>query len=211
MVKIAKDQKCRLCRREQVKLFLKGQRCLSAKCPIERKGAVSPGARGDGERGRRRRLSEYGRQLREKQKAKRLYGVRERKFRRYFEKARKAGQETGEALMQALESRLDNVVYRLGLAPSRLMARQLVSHGHVLVNGKKVDIPSYSVKEEEVVSLKPEAAKIPAVSEILNDKDFVVPSWLEKKGIAGKIKRLPKRDEIEADIDEQLIIEFYSR
>lgn len=209
MARVAKDKKCRLCRREGVKLFLKGARCLSLKCPIEKKGAVPPGVRGT--RTRRRRLSEYGRQLREKQKAKRLYGVTEKQFRRYFEKAKKVRASTGEALMQILESRLDNIVSRLGLAPSRSVARQLVSHGHILVDGKKVDIPSYFVKEGNVVSLNPKAAKIPIVAQTLESSEIVVPDWLEKKAVAGRIKRLPKREEIEADVDEKLIIEFYSR
>jgi len=192
-----------------VKLFLKGARCLSPKCPIEKKGAVPPGVRGT--RIRRRRLSEYGRQLREKQKAKRLYGVSEKQFRRYYQKAKKVRASTGEVLMQTLESRLDNIVFRLGLAPSRSVARQIVSHGQVLVDGKKVNIPSYLVKEGQVISLKPKAIKIPIIAQVLGSDEVVMPGWLEKKAAVGRIKSLPKREEIEADVDEQLIIEFYSR
>lgn len=209
MARVTRDKKCRLCRREGVKLFLKGARCLSPKCPIERKGAVPPGVRGT--RMRSRRLSEYGRQLREKQKAKRLYGVSEKMFRRYLEQAKKEKQSTREALMQTLESRLDNIVYRLGLAPSRSVARQLVSHGAILVDGKKVNVPSYLTREGEVVALLPKAAKNPIVEQVLKSDEVVIPSWLEKKGPAGKIKRLPKREEIEASVDEGLIIDFYSR
>jgi small subunit ribosomal protein S4 len=192
-----------------MKLFLKGDRCLSQKCPIEKKGAVPPGTHGLGRR--RRKLSEYGLQLREKQKAKRLYGIRERQFKKYFDRARKERQATGEALFQFLESRLDNVVYRLGLAPSRTMARQLVTHGHIQVDGKKVDIPSYEVGVEETVALSPKGVKIGLVKEYLERKDVKIPDWLEKKATVGKVKRLPKRDEIEANINEQAIVEYYSR
>jgi len=203
------DAKCRLCRREGVKLFLKGDRCFSPKCPLEKKGAVPPGTHGLGRR--RRRLSEYGVQLREKQKAKRLYGVRERQFKKYFDRARKEKQATGEVLFQILESRLDNVIYRLGLAPSRTTARQLISHGHIQIDGKKVNIPSYEVKLGEIVALTPQGAKIKSVKDHLERKDAAIPAWLEKKATVGQVKRLPKRDEIEANINEQTIVEFYSR
>lgn len=203
------DAKCRLCRREGMKLFLKGDRCLSQKCPIEKKGAVPPGAHGLGRR--RRRPSEYGLQLREKQKAKRLYGVRERQFKKYFDRARKEKQATGEVLFQLLESRLDNVVYRLGLVPSRTTARQLISHGHIQVEGKKVDIPSYEVRLGETVGLSPKGMKIGLIRDFLERKDVKIPAWLEKKATVGKVKRLPKRDEIEANINEQTIVEYYSR
>lgn len=209
MARETRDKKCRFCRREGVKLFLKGERCLSPSCPIEKKGAVPPGNRGTRMRGSR--PSDYGRQLREKQKAKRLYGISEKKFRLYFDEAREAGKNTGEALMQTLESRLDNLVYRLGLAPSRSVGRQLVSHGHVFVNGKRVDVPSYLIRPEDVISLNPKAVKNPIIEKILKNEEAVIPSWLEKKGPAGKVVRLPKREEIEADVDERLIIEFYSR
>jgi len=202
------DSKCRLCRREGTKLFLKGERCFSPKCPLEKKGAVAPGQHG---LKMRRRLSEYGVQLREKQKAKRTYGVLERQFRRYFKKAFKKRGVTGEALLQLLESRLDNVVYRLGFVPSRSVARQLVHHGHILVDGKKVDIPSYQVKPGQVINLNPKAMKIEVVKKSLAEKKKEIPSWLQKKAAVGKIIRLPTREEIGADIAEQLIVEYYSR
>ena len=202
------DSKCRLCRREGTKLFLKGERCFSPKCPLEKKGAVAPGQHG---LKMRRRLSEYGVQLREKQKAKRTYGVLERQFRRYFKKAFKKRGVTGEALLQLLELRLDNVVYRLGFVPSRSVARQLVHHGHILVDGKKVDIPSYQVKPGQVINLNPKAMKIEVVKKSLAEKKKEIPSWLQKKAAVGKIIRLPTREEIGADIAEQLIVEYYSR
>jgi len=202
------DSKCRLCRREGTKLFLKGERCFSPKCPLEKKGAVAPGQHG---LKMRRRLSEYGVQLREKQKAKRTYGVLERQFRRYFKKAFKKRGVTGEALLQLLESRLDNVVYRLGFVPSRSVARQLVRHGHILVDGKKVDIPSYQVKPGQVINLNPKAMKMEVVKKSLAEKKKEIPSWLQKRAAVGKIIRLPTREEIGADIAEQLIVEYYSR
>lgn len=203
-----KDAKCRLCRREGVKLFLKGTRCFSPKCPIERRGGVPAGQHG--QRGLRR-LSEFGVQLREKQKAKRLYGVLERQFRRNFEQAAKVREATGEALLQLLETRLDNVVYRLGFTLSRGIARQLVTHGHILVDGKKVNIPSYRVRSGEIISLAPKGLKISQVKTALEEKDRVIPGWLERKAAVGKVVRLPKREEIDASINEQLIVEFYSR
>jgi small subunit ribosomal protein S4 len=202
------DAKCKLCRREGTKLYLKGARCYSPKCPLERKGATVPGEHGQK---RRSKLSDYGFQLREKQKLKRYYGVLERPFRRYYQIARKAKQDTGEKLLQILESRLDNLVYRAGFAPSRSVARQLVSHGHILVDAKKVNIPSYLVKPGQVVSLSPQAQKINLVAETLADKDINVPSWLKRKAVLAKLERLPKRDEIDVDVQEQLIVEFYSR
>jgi small subunit ribosomal protein S4 len=202
------DPKCRLCRREGVKLFLKGERCFSLKCPIEKKGAVPPGQHGlkSG-----RRLSDFGKQLREKQKAKRLYGILERQFKNYFEKASKAKGNTGELLLQFLELRLDNLVYRLGLVSSRSIARQLINHGHVLVDGKKITIPSYQVKTGQVVSLGTKGLKINHVQEALKDRGFRTPKWLSRKAAVGKIERLPKREEIEVDINQDLIVEFYSR
>jgi len=202
------DAKCRRCRREGVKLFLKGERCYSAKCPIDKKGAVPPGEHGAK---RRRRPSDYGLQLREKQKVKRLYGVLERQFRRYFNQASKVKAMTGEVLLQLLETRLDNVTYRLGLAASRSISRQLVSHGFIQVNGKKVNIPSYQARPGDVISLVPAGLNLSRVKESLADKDRKVSSWLQRKAVIGKILRLPKREEIEADIDENLIVEYYSR
>jgi small subunit ribosomal protein S4 len=202
------DAKCKLCRREGIKLYLKGKRCYSPKCPLDRKGAVVPGEHGQK---RQSKMSEYGQQLREKQKLKRLYGLTERPFRRYFQMARKTKEATGEKLLQLLESRLDNLVYRAGLAPSRSVARQLVTHGNVQVDGKKVDVVSFSVKPGQVISLSPTAQKIPLIAETLANKEINVPKWLKRKAIAAKLERLPEREEIDADIQEQLIVEFYSR
>lgn len=204
------DPKCRLCRREGVKLFLKGDRCFSPQCPLEKKGAVPPGAHGH-KRARGWRLSEYGRRLREKQKLKRLYGVTEKQFKKYVDKAKKAKTETGETLLQILEGRLDNIVYRLGFAPAKSTARQLVSHGHVLVDDKKVDISSYQVKPGQVVTLKPKSLKLQQVTISLGKKDFSLPDWLERKGPVGRMKRLPTREEIGGEIDERLVVEYYSR
>lgn len=203
-----KDAKCRLCRREGVKLFLKGTRCFSSKCPIEKRGGVPPGQHG--QRGRRR-SSEYGLQLREKQKSKRLYGVLERQFRRYYQEAAKNKEATGAVLLQFLERRLDNVFYRLGFAQSRGIARQLVNHGHVLVDGKKVDIPSYRVKAGQMISVSPKGLTIDLVKTALAEKDRAIPKWLKRKAAVGKVERLPEREEIETDINEKLIIEFYSK
>lgn len=199
--------KCRLCRRQNTKLFLKGDRCYSPKCPIERKGALPPGQHG--QRGRRR-ISDFGKQLREKQKAKRIYGILERQFKRYFDLASKKKGIRGEALMQILESRLDNVVYRLGFTPSRSVAKQIISHGHVLVNGKKVNIVSYNTKPNEIISLKPKALELPIIKKIVDSKIKPV-AWLEKKAVVGKVIRYPKKEEIDTDINDQLIIEYYSR
>lgn len=201
------DAKCRRCRREGAKLFLKGSRCYSAKCPIAKKGAVPPGQHGL----RRRRPSSYALQLREKQKVKRLYGVLERQFRRYFDQARQVRQATGEALLQILESRLDNVVYRLGFVSSRSLGRQLVNHGFVKVNDQKVDVPSFLVRPGQTISLTSRGLELDYVKQSLADKDRQIPSWLQRQAAIGKIVRLPKREEIEADIDEDLIVEYYSR
>lgn len=200
--------KCRLCRREGKKLFLKGKRCYLPKCPIDRKGAVAPGMRGTKVRPH---TSEYGLQLREKQKAKRIYGVLERQFKNYFTEARKAKGMTGEKFLIFLESRLDNVVYRLNLTPSRSVSKQLVSHGHVKVNNKTVNIPSYRVKTDDVVTISAAGLKIPQVSETFAEKSDIIPPWLERKAAVGRVKRLPTREEIAEDINEQLIVEFYSR
>ena len=198
---------CRLCRREKMKLFLKGERCYTH-CPIEKKGAVPPGQHGL--KSSMKRMSDYGRQLREKQKVKRIYSLSERQMKNYFQKAFKVRQATGEALLQLLESRLDNVLYRLGFVNSRQLARQLVGHKHILVDGKKVNIPSYQLKETQTVSLGPKALKLASVKKALAEKTKV-PEWLKKKAAVGQMVRLPKRDEIEGDIDDQLIVEYYSR
>ncbi len=202
--------KCRLCRREGKKLFLKGPRCFTAKCPIERKGAIPPGQHGY--KSLRKKLSVYGLQLREKQKVKRIYGLREEQFKRVFAIATKNPEATGVKLLQLLETRLDNVVYRLGFALSRSAARQLVRHGHILVNDKKVTIPSYQVRVGDTIALKSKSTQIKDVAlalETTKDKDIV--GWLQRKGHQGKILRIPERHEIDGDINEQLIVEFYSR
>lgn len=203
------NPKCRLCRREGIKLFLKGERCFSSKCPIDKKGAVPPGVHGPKKRGGR--FSEYGLRLREKQKLKRLYSLAEKQFKKYVSRAKRASRETGGALFQFLESRLDNVVYRLGFAPGKTAARQLVSQGHVLVDDKKVDIPSYQVKPGQVVSLRPKSLKIQSIETMLKKKDIDIPDWLEKKGPIGKMVRLPSKEEIRGEVDERLVVEYYSR
>lgn len=202
------DAKCRLCRREGVKLFLKGARCYSPKCPIEKRGGQIPGQHG--KKQGRPRLSGFGIQLREKQKAKRLYGVLEGQFHRYYDEAIKSTENTGEVLMQLLETRLDNLVYRLGFTQSRSLARQLVTHGNVLIDGKKIDVPSYSVRPGQTISISPRGAKINFVVEALKS-ETAAPSWLSRKAVVGKLERLPSREEIGGDIKENLIIEFYSR
>jgi len=202
--------KFRLDRREGTNLFLKGKRSISGKHPIDRKGAVPPGQHGN--RALRKKRSEYGIQLREKQKVKRMYGILERQFRLYYEKAAKTRGATGEVLLQSLETRLDNTIYRLGFTSSRAQGRQLTTHGHVLVNEKKVDIPSFNLKVGDVISLSLKAQKFVLVEEALEaKKDDELSSWLDRKGLVGKVKSLPDREGIGADINEQLIVEFYSR
>ena len=201
------DAKCRLCRREGEKLYLKGARCYTPKCPIDKRGAQPPGQHG---KKMHRRLSSYGIQLREKQKVKRIYSVLERQFRRYYQEAMKSPQNTGERLLQLLESRLDNIVYRLGLTQSRSLARQLVTHGHIQVDGKKVDIPSYLVKPDQIVSLSKKGSQLLVIKESLEQKP-TPPKWLSRKAIVGRMERLPVRDEMSESIKENLIIEFYSR
>lgn len=207
MANVLMSEKCRLCRAAGEKLFLKGERC-SLKCPIDRKGAVPPGQHGAR---RKRKPSDYGVRLLEKQKLKRVYGISESELKRYFEEARKVREATGEAMLQIIESRLDNLVYRLGMAPSRRLARQLVSHGHVLVDGKEVNIPSYRVKPGQVISLDEKALAIPEVKKLAEKKEESIPKWLEKKAAVGKLTRLPKREEIGTNVSEQMIVEFYSR
>ncbi len=185
--------KRRLSRREGVALFAKDAKA------IERKGAVPPGMHGV--RGRRR-ISEYRLQLREKQKTKRIFGLLERQFRNYFQEASRVKGTTGLTMLQFLETRLDNVVYKLGFAGSRAQARQMVSHGHVFVDGKKINIPSYRVKIEQVVALSVKLGD--------NITSVTLPSWLEKKALVGKVLRMPERDEVE-QVDERLIVEYYSR
>ena len=192
--------KDRLSRREAFDIFSAGAKLTRLNVP--------PGVHGPkGVRG----SSQYGKQLREKQKVKRLYGVLEKQFRRYVGEALKSKGNTGEALLISLERRLDNTVYRLGLTPSRPAARQIVSHGHVLINGKKVNIPSFSLKIGDTVTLDSKASNIPEVKKVLDQKDIKVPSWLERKALVGKVSTLPKREDIIEPINEQDIVEFYSR
>ena len=160
---------------------------------------------------RRRKVSEYGMQLREKQKVKRFYGLFEKQFKRYFEIASRRKGITGEILLVLLEQRLDNVVFRMGLVESRSVARQLVGHGHVLVDGKKVTIPSYQIKPGQTVTLAAKALKLESVKQAMTDKSRKIPAWLKRKAVVGKMARLPEREEVDTDIDEHLIIEFYSR
>lgn len=176
---------------------------------LEKRLTVLPGQRGAG--ARRRKTSEYGLQLREKQRAKQMFGILERQFRRYYEEAARARGATGETLLQILERRLDNVVYRLGFTVTRPMARQLVGHGHVYVNDRRVNIPSFQVKPGDVIRLSEAAAKIPVVQELIETGATAVPGWLEKSGTTGRVLRLPATDEMEQRLDMALIVEFYSR
>ncbi len=203
---------CRLCRRESMKLFLKGQRCYSEKCAIEKRN-FAPGEHG---RIGRRRIQTvgYGTQLREKQKVKRIYGVLERQFRNYFSKAARRKGITGELLLQALERRLDNVVYRLGLATSRAQARQWVRHGHILVNDRRVNIPSYQVSRGDEIAVKAKSQKNPLVQGALQDAlGRGVPQWLQLQveEFKGQVVELPRREDIAVPIEEQLIVELYSK
>jgi small subunit ribosomal protein S4 len=201
---------CRLCRREGMKLFLKGERCYTEKCAIEKRN-FPPGQHG---KSRRAKLAGYGIQLREKQKVKRIYGVLENQFRRYFESAERQRGITGETLLQLRERRLDNVVYRLGLATSRAQARQLVRHGHFLVNGKKVDIPSYSVRPGDVVSIRPTSQKNPTIAHAIEEvKGRGIPGWLtfDAGDGTGKVVSVPTREQINLPVQEQLIVELYSK
>ncbi|HYZ29218.1 MAG TPA: 30S ribosomal protein S4 [Thermoleophilaceae bacterium] len=197
----------KLSRREGVQLFLKGERIAAGKSALERR-PYPPGEHGRG----RQRQSEYRLQLREKQRAKRYYGVREREFRRYFERARREAGVLGENLLRRLERRLDNVVYRLGLATTRAQARQFVTHGHVMVGGRKVDRPSYAVDPGEVITLKP-GTRIEPVVRRATELSGHVPPWLtaDHDNLNGRIERLPERPEIDAPVNEQLIVELYSR
>lgn len=200
--------KFRLDRREGINLLLKGKRSVSGKHPLDKKGAVVPGQHGA--RGGRR-PSNFGVQLREKQKAKRMYGMFERQFRKNYEEAVRRGGK-GEELLRILECRLDNVVYRLGLALSRSHARQLVTHGHILVDGKKLSIPSYEIQTGQVISLKAKTVKVPNIVEALeNAQGNALPEWLERKATVGKVVRKPNRDEMPQELNENLIVEFYSR
>jgi small subunit ribosomal protein S4 len=204
------DAKCRLCRREGMKLFLKASRCFSDKCAIERRGYAP------GEHGKSRRVKEtnYGQQLREKQKARRIYGLMERQFRGYFTKASRAKGVTGDVLLQMLERRLDNVVFRLGFAGNRNSGRQLVRHGHVLVNGRSVDIPSYLVRGGDQISIRDKSKTMSVVLNSLESrKGQSTPEWLEidAAGLSGRVLSIPTRQSIPVPINEQLIVELYSK
>ncbi len=200
---------CKLCRREGEKLFLKGERCYSDKCSVSRRNYV-PGQHGKG----RKKTSEYGLQLRMKQKARRYYGILEGQFRHYFEMAERKQGVTGENLLRILESRLDNVVYRLGWACSRAEARQLVVHGHFTVNGKKVDIPSYLLRAGETVAISAKSKDSVKIQSVLeSNSGRPVPAWLDlnREALEAKVVNLPAREEIDTPVEEQLIVEFYSK
>lgn len=201
---------CKLCRREGEQLFLKGARCYTDKCAINRRGEQPPGIHGK----RRSKFSEYGIRLREKQKVKRIYGLTEKQFRKYFESAARTKGVTGALLISSLERRLDNTVFKLGFASSRTEARQMVWQGHIKVNGRRVDIPSYHVKEGDVIEIQEKSREIPGIKlsfELLERRGL--PGWLEidTDGYKGVVNKLPERDDVTVPIQEQLIVEFYSR
>lgn len=198
---------CKICRREGCKLFLKGERCLTKKCSFERRPNV-PGVHGAA----RKKLTEYGLQLREKQKVKRAYGLQEKQFRGYYEKASTMRGKVGENMLSLLERRLDNVVYRMGIGASRAESRQIVNHGHITVNGKNVNIPSFLVNVDDVIAIKENKRELAMFKE-LKDVKVVMPKWLEFNStkLAGKINALPQRDDIDLNIQEHLIIELYSK
>jgi small subunit ribosomal protein S4 len=201
---------CRLCRREGMKLFLKGERCYSDKCAIEKRN-VPPGQHG---RSRKAKMVGYGVQLREKQKVKRTYGVLENQFRRYFEAADRQKGVTGELLLQMLERRLDNVVYRLGFATSRPQARQLVRHGHFTINGRTVDIPSYAVRQGDTVAVHQGSGQNPTIVHAMDEvKGRGIPEWLsfDQGSLSGRVSQLPTREQINLPVQEQLIVELYSK
>ncbi|MCQ2545319.1 MAG: 30S ribosomal protein S4 [Clostridia bacterium] len=201
------DANCRLCRREGQKLFLKGDRCYSTKCAMERRG-YAPGQHGQG----RSKASDYALQLREKQKTKRFYGLQETQFRNLFDKADRKQGITGENLLIMLETRLDNVVFRLGFASSRKEARQLVTHGHFTVNGKKVNIPSYAVKPGDVIKVKEKSTNSPKFKEV-KEMTITVPEWVsvDVEKLEGKVLAVPTREQIDTPVAEHLIVELYSK
>lgn len=202
------DSVCKLCRREGKQLFLKGDRCFTNKCSVTVR-TYAPGQHGQS----RKKASEYGTQLRAKQQARRYYGIGEGQFHKYFLIAERVSGVTGENLLRICESRLDNVVYQLGFANSRAEARQLVNHGHFLVNGAKVDIPSYLCKEGEVISVKKKSLDSEKFKSLLESSIRTIPSWLDanRETAEGKIINLPTRDQIAFDVEEHLIVEFYSK
>jgi len=204
-----KDEQCRICRREGQKLFLKGSRCYSDKCSVTRRN-YAPGEHGQG----KKKLSEYGTQLREKQKTKSFYGVQEKQFRKYFEMAETKRGITGEVLLQILESRLDNVVYRAGYGSSRAQARQLVNHGHFDVNGVKTDIPSYIVKAGDIITVRENKRDSKIIKENIEvNSSKPIPEWLEKNDEKYEIKvvRLASREDVDLPVEEHLIVELYSK
>jgi len=200
------DASCRLCRREGDKLFLKGQRCYSTKCALARR-SFAPGQHGQG----RKKVSEYGLQLREKQKAKRFYGILEDQFRLTFDRAVRMDGKTGENLLRLLELRMDNIVYRLGYASSRSQARQLVTHGHFLLNGKRADIPSMQMKAGDVITVHQGSRKSPAFDNLSGTRP--VPAWLsfDEETLTGKIVQVPAREDVDLEVKETLIVELYSK
>ena len=203
------ESSCRLCRRENLKMYLKGDRCYSDKCAIERR-PYPPGQHGQG----RVKFSEYGVQLREKQKVKRMYGLLETQFRLYYQRAAAKKGKTGENLLQGLELRLDNVVFRMGFADTRAESRQLIRHEHFTVNGKKVTVPSYACRVGDRIAVKEKSKKVVRITEALEAVDRRgIPPWIEvdKKGFAGTVKSLPAREDLTLPIQEQLIVELYSK
>ena len=199
---------CRLCRREGMKLYLKGEKCYTEKCPVHKR-PTPPGMHGPS----RRKMSEFGIRLREKQKLRRIYGVFETQFKNYFQEAARAKGVTGTRLLQLLETRLDNVIYRLGLGSSRKEARQMVAHGHVTVNGRKVTVASYQVKPGQVIGLTERGRANERIKELAGGPARAVPSWLEfsPERLEGRVLALPGREEIDVPVQEQLIVEYYSR
>jgi small subunit ribosomal protein S4 len=200
---------CRMCRREGEKLFFKGDRCYTEKCAVERR-KYPPGQHGQGYR----KLSDYGIQLREKQKVRKIYGILERQFRRYFYESEQKKGITGEVLLQLIESRLDTIVYRMGFAPNRRRARQLIGHGHIMVNGKNVSIPSYAIKGGDIVEVKESSRGIPEIIDSMSKSEHRgLPAWVEvdSANFRGKVLHIPSRDEIQLPVQEQLIVELYSK
>jgi len=202
---------CRQCRRETMKLFLKGNKCMTDKCPVERRN-YPPGQHTEGNRGKG---SDYGKQLREKQKLRHIYGVLERQFRNYYEAASRKRGVTGEMLLQMLEQRLDNVVFRMGFAINRLASRQLVAHGHLLVNGRKVDIPSFQVKVGDRIEIREKSKNLASVKQAIETlpRRGAVSSWLEvnQETLSGVFAKIPTKEEIALPIQEQMIVERYSK
>lgn len=203
------DSVCRICRREGTKLFLKGDRCYSAKCAVTRRG-TPPGEHGQA---RARKMSQYGTQLREKQKVRRAYGVLEKQFHRYFEAAENAKGITGENLLRTLERRLDNVVYRLGFGSSRAQARQYILHGHISVNGKKVNVASYLVDVGDVIAIRERSYDVEQFKAMREGTGRIVPKWLtiDAPNLTGTVTAMPAREDIDLTIEEHLIVEMYSR